>query len=233
MKVKSVTEILVHELQDLYSAEKQILKSLPEIIEAVSDPAMKESLQQHQEETKKQAERLVEAYQILKGSKIRAQHCKGMEGVLEEGSEALKTADPGELLDLAIANACLRVEHYEVAGYTGALAMAKQLGLTEVADLLSQTLEEETKAGKAVLKAAAAPMKAAPSGAEEEPRAEDDDEASGEEEDDEDDEDEEDEDGSEEDESAENSKDKSGGSAKKTSPAKQPAAPKKKATARK
>jgi ferritin-like metal-binding protein YciE len=148
MKIKDLESMLDHELRDLYSAEKQILKALPKLTSHVSDPEMVQALEKHIEETKQQVLRLEEAHKILKGSALRAETCKGMEGVLKEGDEALESAPKGPLLDAAIAAGCLRVEHYETAGYTASIAIATQLGQKEIVALLQQTLTEETKAGK-------------------------------------------------------------------------------------
>jgi ferritin-like metal-binding protein YciE len=121
MSVETMQELLIDELKDLYSAEKQIVRALPKIAKAASSPELQEALLGHLEETK---------------------------GVLEEGAEVLEDTDKGVVRDAALISACQRVEHYEMAGYGSAREFAKLLGQTEVAALLDETLSEEKNADK-------------------------------------------------------------------------------------
>lgn len=143
--MENLQELLVEELKDLYSAEKQIVKALPQIVRGAASETLKSAITEHLEITRIQVTRLEEAFGHL-DMKPKAKHCKGMEGLLEEGSESLKEEKKGILRDLQLIGAAQRVEHYEVAAYGTAKAVAEKLGFSEVADLLGQTLAEEEEA---------------------------------------------------------------------------------------
>jgi ferritin-like metal-binding protein YciE len=145
MSVGTLQELFIDELKDLYSAEKQIVRSLPKLAKAASTPELQEALQSHLEETKGQVERLDKIAEIV-GKKLTGKTCAGMKGVLEEGSEVLKEVEEGSVRDAAMIGAAQRVEHYEMAGYGTARDFAKLLGLDDVVELLEQTLEEEKAA---------------------------------------------------------------------------------------
>ena len=147
MSVGTLEELLIDELKDLYSAEKQIIRALPKIIKAVSSSELQEGLSNHLEETKGQVSRLEKMGEIL-SKKMTGKTCVGMKGVLEEGSEVLEDTEKGILRDAALISACQRVEHYEMAGYGSARDFAKLLGQKEVAALLEETLAEEKNADK-------------------------------------------------------------------------------------
>jgi len=147
MGVKTMQELLVDELKDLYSAEKQILRALPKIAKATSSPELREALLNHLEETKGQVARLEQIGEMV-GKKMTGKTCVGMKGVLEEGSEVLEDTEKGNVRDAALISASQRVEHYEMAGYGSAREFAKMLGLSEVAALLDETLNEEKNADK-------------------------------------------------------------------------------------
>jgi ferritin-like metal-binding protein YciE len=147
MSVNTMQELLIDELKDLYSAEKQIVKALPKIIKAVSTPELQEGLSSHLEGTKGQVTRLEKIGDML-GKRLTGKTCVGMKGVLEEGSEVLEDTDKGLVRDAALISACQRVEHYEMAGYGSAREFAKLLGESEVAELLDETLAEEKNADK-------------------------------------------------------------------------------------
>lgn len=147
MSVGTLEELFIEELKDLYSAEKQIVRSLPKLAKAASTPELQEALESHLEETKVQVERLDKIAEIV-GKKLTGKTCAGMKGVLEEGSEVLEEVEEGNVRDAALIGASQRVEHYEMAGYGTARDFAKLLGLEEVVDLLEQTLEEEKAADR-------------------------------------------------------------------------------------
>lgn len=147
MSVGTLEELLVDELKDLYSAEKQIIRALPKIIKAVSTPELKQGLTNHLEETRGQVDRLERIGELL-GKRMSGKTCVGMKGVLEEGSEVLEDTEKGLVRDAALISACQRVEHYEMAGYGSAREFAKVLGQKEVAALLEETLAEEKNADK-------------------------------------------------------------------------------------
>jgi ferritin-like metal-binding protein YciE len=131
----------------LYSAEKQIVKSLPKLAKAASTPELQEALRSHLEETKGQVERLEKIGEIV-GKKMTGKTCSGMKGVLEEGAEVLEDTEAGMVRDAALIGASQRVEHYEMAGYGTARDFAKLLGMDDVVELLEETLEEEKAADK-------------------------------------------------------------------------------------
>lgn len=144
-RLDTLRELLIEELKDLYSAEKQIVKALPKIIRGAASPDFKAAITEHLEVTKAQVTRLDEVFGTL-GEKPRAKHCKGMEGLLAEGSECLEEEEKGTLRDLQLIGAAQRVEHYEVAAYGTARTMAEKLGLDQAAALLAETLAEEEQA---------------------------------------------------------------------------------------
>lgn len=145
MKIDSLLKLWVHELKDLYSAENQLVKALPKIIEAASNAELKTALSEHLEETKGHIKRLETIFK-KDGSSPGGHHCKGMEGLLKEGDDVIKDATDPEVRDAGIISACQRVEHYEIAGYGTAAAYAELLDQTDAAALLQQTLDEEGSA---------------------------------------------------------------------------------------
>lgn len=147
MSVETLDELLVDELKDLYSAEKQIVRSLPKLAKAAASTELQEALLSHLEETKGQVERLEQIAELV-GKKLTGKTCVGMQGVLEEGSEVVEETDKGTVRDAALIGASQRVEHYEIAGYGTARDFAKILGMNDVAELLEQTLQEEKAADK-------------------------------------------------------------------------------------
>src|SRR5215467_13423631 len=128
--MENLHELLVEELKDLYSAEKQIVKALPKIIRGSASEELKAAITEHLEITKGQVIRLEQVFQHLE-EKARAKTCKGMEGLLQEGAECLEEEEKGTLRDLQLIGAAQRVEHYEVAAYGTAKAIAEKLGISE------------------------------------------------------------------------------------------------------
>jgi len=149
-KQMSLRNVLVDELRDLYSAENQLVKALPKMAKGSTSEELKTLFTTHLEETKGQVERLKQIFEQLE-EKPTGEHCKGMEGLIEEGKEQLEKDDEAPLKDIAIVGAALRVEHYEIAGYTAAIAIARELGEKEIVTLLNETLKEETQASEKVL----------------------------------------------------------------------------------
>jgi ferritin-like metal-binding protein YciE len=154
MSVGNLEALLIDELKGLYSAEKQIVKSLPKLAKATTTPELNEALLSHLDETKGQVERLERIAEIV-GKKLTGKTCAGMQGVLEEGSEVLEDTEKGIIRDAALIAASQRVEHYEMAGYGAARDFAKLLGLSDVASLLEETLEEGKNADKKLTSIAA------------------------------------------------------------------------------
>lgn len=146
----SLQDVFLEELRDLYSAENQLVKALPKVAKAASNADLKAAITLHLEQTKGQVDRLKQIFQQL-GKKPTGQHCNGMEGVVAEGKEAIESDEEGAVKDVQLIGASLRVEHYEIAGYTAAIAIAKTLGEKEIVALLTETLKEEQATGKVLL----------------------------------------------------------------------------------
>lgn len=147
MAIKTMNDLFIDELKDIYSAEKQALRVYPRLAKAVQSAELKEALQKHLEESKGQVVRLDRVFEIL-DKRSAGKTCEGMKGVLEESSEALIVAEPGAVRDAAIIAAAQRSEHYEIAAYGTVVALAKALGQAEIAQLLTETLEQERTADK-------------------------------------------------------------------------------------
>jgi len=142
MKVKTLNDLFVHSLKDLYSAEKQLVKALPKMAKNASSDELREALESHLAETEEQVTRLEEIFEELEIGG-RGMKCKAMEGLIEEGNEALEDVEDDQVRDAAIICAAQKVEHYEMAGYGCARTFAEQLGFRNAAKLLQQTLDEE------------------------------------------------------------------------------------------
>jgi Mn-containing catalase len=155
-------EVLVDQLQDLLSAESQLLKALPKMAKAARNPKMKQAFEKHTEETQRQVERLKQVFELL-GERAKAKPCKAMQGLVEEGQETIAEGKEKEELaaDLALAVAAQKIEHYEIAGYGSVRTIAEQLGNQRVAKLLSQTLSEEEKTDQLLTKLCAPLLKEA------------------------------------------------------------------------
>jgi ferritin-like metal-binding protein YciE len=149
----ALINVLVDELRDMYSAENQLVKALPKLTKGAKNAQLKALFTTHLEETKEQVLRLKEVFEILEEKPI-GEHCNGMEGVIEEGADALQKDEEGASFDSGIVGAALRTEHYEIAGYTAAIAMADTLGLKDVSALLATNLNEELRAAEKILTAA-------------------------------------------------------------------------------
>ena len=148
MSVESLEKLLVHELKDLYSAEKQILQALPKMAKAATSPELKKAFQTHERQTQEQIKRIEQIFDGgLEGSPA-GKKCKGMEGLLEEGKEVMEEDMPDMVRDAALIGAAQRVEHYEMAAYGTVRELAKRLGLNDAARLLQTTLDEEGETDK-------------------------------------------------------------------------------------
>jgi ferritin-like metal-binding protein YciE len=156
----ALKDVLIDELRDMYSAENQLVKALPKLAKGAKDPALKQLFTDHLGETKNQVIRLREVFSQLE-TKPTGQHCNGMEGVVEEGADALEKDEEGPSFDSGIIGAALRTEHYEIAGYEACITMAKVLGMPTVVSLLTENLNEELAAAKKIKSAGAPIMKAA------------------------------------------------------------------------
>jgi ferritin-like metal-binding protein YciE len=145
MKLTTLSKLFEDQLKDIYSAESQILKALPKMAKKASSDELKEAFTGHLQETKQQVERLNEIAEIL-GRKLSGKKCKAMEGLIAEGAEVLESEGPGPVIDAALIAAAQRVEHYEIAAYGTARALAELLGHGDMVKLLQETLDEESAA---------------------------------------------------------------------------------------
>ncbi len=142
MKLDSMDALFLHELQDLYSAEKQLTSALPKMAKKASSAELKQAFETHLEQTQEHVNRLEQIFEDLQLSAGRHK-CKAMEGLIEEGSEILKEGANEAVRDAAMIGAAQRVEHYEIAGYGTARTFAEMLGHSDAAELLQKTLDEE------------------------------------------------------------------------------------------
>ncbi len=142
MPNQGLKELYVDELKDLYSAEKQLVKALPKLAKAASSEELQSGFEEHLEQTKEHVRRLEQIFETLE-EKPTGKTCKGMQGLVEEGSDATEEDYEGALLDAALIGAAQRVEHYEIAAYGTAVAFAELLEESEHVTLLNETLEEE------------------------------------------------------------------------------------------
>jgi ferritin-like metal-binding protein YciE len=146
MKITSLEDLLVDELKDLYSAETQLIKTLPKLAQAAESEELRTAFEEHLEKTRGHAQRIEQISQDL-SIKPQGKTCLGMEGLLKEGQELLDSEQvPQAAVDAGLIGAAQRVEHYEIAAYGTAAAHAQQLGFQKVVDLLNQTLAEEKEA---------------------------------------------------------------------------------------
>lgn len=147
MKLESLRELLCSELKDIYSAETQILKALPKMAKKASNEELKAGFKEHLEQTQAQVERLDKIGEKL-GISLKGKKCKAMEGLLAEGKEIMSEDAEVAVMDAALICAAQKVEHYEIASYGCVRTWAQQLEETEIADLLQETLDEETETDK-------------------------------------------------------------------------------------
>jgi ferritin-like metal-binding protein YciE len=147
MKLESLRDLFIEELQDLYSAEGQILETLPDLIEEANSPELKRAFKEHLDQTQEHVKRLDTIFDEL-GDEVDREDktCKGMKGILKDGEELMDSEAESEVLDAGMIAAAQRVEHYEIAGYGTVKVFAKLLGQNSWANLLGKTLEEEKQA---------------------------------------------------------------------------------------
>ncbi|MFZ0662194.1 MAG: ferritin-like domain-containing protein [Acidobacteriaceae bacterium] len=145
MKIETLRELLIDELQDLHSAEQQITKALPKLVKASHNPNLKQAFEHHLEETRNHVTRLEQILTRMNESP-KGKTCEGMKGLLKEGEERIKDGGEAEVLDAGLISAAQRVEHYEIAAYGSARTHAELLGDQDAVRLLNQTLDEEKAA---------------------------------------------------------------------------------------
>ena len=153
MQLETLQDLYVHELKDLYSAEKQLIKALPKMVKAAKNDKLAAGFEEHLEQTREHAARLERLLANHKKS-TRGARCRGMEGIIAEGSEMIEEEADPEVKDAGLISAAQRVEHYEIAGYGTARTYAEMLGDKEGANLLQTTLGEEEETDQKLTKLA-------------------------------------------------------------------------------
>jgi ferritin-like metal-binding protein YciE len=140
--IETMNDLFLHTLRDIYYAENQTLKALPEMIEKATDPQLKQAFQSHLIETKNQVKRVEQVFQML-GVEAKGIDCPAIDGIIEEADDVAGEIADKEVLNAALASAAQAVEHYEIARYGTLIAWAKQLGRNECASVLQKNLDEE------------------------------------------------------------------------------------------
>ncbi len=147
--IKSLDDLFVHTLQDIYYAEQQITKNLPTMIEKASSPELKNTFQKHLVETQGQIKRLEQVFE-MHGQPVKGVTCAAMDGIISETKEIISDCSDTEVCDAAMISAAQAIEHYEMTRYGSLIAYAKQLGRDDCASVLAETLEEEKAADRAL-----------------------------------------------------------------------------------
>jgi ferritin-like metal-binding protein YciE len=140
--IKTMNDLFVHQLQDIYYAEKQLVKALPKMAEKAADQQLKQGFLTHLDETKTHVERLEQVFQ-MHGAQVKAVDCPAIDGIIQEADEVAGEVADKSVLDAALINAAQAAEHYEITRYGSLIAWAKQLGRNDCASVLQKTLEEE------------------------------------------------------------------------------------------
>ena len=145
--IKSLDDLFVHTLQDIYYAEQQIEKALPDMIDKATNPQLKQGFETHLRETKGHIERVEEVFE-MHGVKAKAVNCPAIDGIIEEANDVAGDVDDKQVLDAALIAAAQAVEHYEITRYGTLVEWAKQLGRNDCAELLQRNLDEEKATDK-------------------------------------------------------------------------------------
>jgi ferritin-like metal-binding protein YciE len=145
--IKNMNDLFVHTLRDIYYAEKQIVKALPDMAEKASDPALKQGFQTHLRETENHVKRLEQVFQVI-GQKASGVDCPAIDGIIKEANEVAGEVEDKSVLDAALVAAAQAVEHYEMTRYGTLIAWSNQLGYRDAVGLLQQTLDEEKATDK-------------------------------------------------------------------------------------
>jgi ferritin-like metal-binding protein YciE len=157
MQLNSLNDVFVEQLEDLYSAEQQLVEALPKVAGAANSDQLRQALETHLEQTRGHVSRLEQIFGQV-GVQSPSDHCEGMEGLLREGEEIVSAEGDAAAKDAALIAAAQRVEHYEIAAYGTARTLADELGFDEAKDLLNDTLDEESEADKLLTKIATGGM---------------------------------------------------------------------------
>jgi ferritin-like metal-binding protein YciE len=168
-EVTTLRDAFLDEIRDIYHAEKQLVKALPKLAKAATSPQLRTALENHLVETENQVSRLEQVFELV-GEKAEAKTCQGMAGIIEEGSNVLDEDIEPNVLDACIIASAQRAEHYEMAAYGTVAAWADGLGLSDAAELLRETLDEEKTADETLTSIAEAGVNAAAGGGAAEPR---------------------------------------------------------------
>ena len=145
--IKTMNDLFVNQLQDIYYAEKQLVKALPKMANKATDQQLKQGFLTHLEETKTHVRRLEEVFK-MHGATVKAIDCPAIDGIIEEADEVAGEVDDKSVLDAALINAAQAAEHYEIVRYGSLIAWAKQLGRNDCASILQKTLDEEKATDK-------------------------------------------------------------------------------------
>jgi ferritin-like metal-binding protein YciE len=157
MEFHSLHDVLIEQVQDLYSAEQQLVQALPKVANAANSDELRQTIENHLGETRGHLQRLQELLPTL-GAGVPTEQCEGMAGLLREGEKVIAATGDPAAKDAALIAAAQRVEHYEIAGYGTAATLAGNLDLNEAKDILDQTLDEEADADKLLTKVATGGM---------------------------------------------------------------------------
>ena len=145
--IKTLDDLFLHMLQDVYYAENRITKALPKMIDKATDPQLKQNFELHLQETRNQISRLEKVFE-MHGQPVKGVTCAAMDGILEEATEIMGDVEDKEVLDAAMLASAQAVEHYEITRYGTLVAFAKQLGREDCASVLQQNLDEEKATDK-------------------------------------------------------------------------------------
>jgi ferritin-like metal-binding protein YciE len=140
--IKTMNDLFIHQLQDIYYAEKQLVKALPKMAEKATDKQLKQGFLGHLEETKTHVQRLEEIFR-MHGAEVKAVDCPAIDGIIEEADDVAGEIEDKDVLDAALINAAQAAEHYEITRYGSLIAWARQLGRNDCASILQKTLDEE------------------------------------------------------------------------------------------
>ncbi|MCA6111383.1 YciE/YciF ferroxidase family protein [Bradyrhizobium cenepequi] len=145
--IKSMNDLFVHQLQDIYYAEQQLVKALSKMAGKASDPQLKQGFLTHLDETRTHVQRLEQVFQ-MHGAKVKAVDCPAIDGIIEEADDVAGEVADKDVLDAALINAAQAAEHYEIVRYGSLIAWARQLGRNDCASILQKTLDEEKTTDK-------------------------------------------------------------------------------------
>ncbi len=145
--IRTMNDLFVHQLQDIYYAEKQLVKALPKMAEKATDKQLRQGFLTHLDETKIHVQRLERVFQ-MHGAEVKAVDCPAIDGIIEEADEVIGEVEDKSMLDAALINAAQAAEHYEITRYGSLIAWAKQLGRNDCASVLRKTLDEERATDK-------------------------------------------------------------------------------------